>query len=57
MGREGWAWSESGTKVSSAATARASFRAKLNGRGVLVRPSVEKPTNAFSFGPTLQFRR
>ena len=52
-----WAWSESGTKVSRAATARASWSAKLSGRGVLVRPGVEKPTNAFSFGPTLQFRR
>ena len=56
-GREGWAWSESGTKVSRAATARASWSAKLSGRGVLVRPGVEKPSNVFSFGPTLQFRR
>ncbi|KAL4669144.1 hypothetical protein H8959_007698 [Pygathrix nigripes] len=51
--REEWAWSESESKVSSAITARAAWRAKLERRGGAY-PCVETLANAFSFGPRLQ---
>lgn len=54
--REEWAWSESESKVSSAITARAAWRAKLEGRGGAY-PCVETLANAFSFGPRLRIGR